>query len=405
MKRLLVINQYFPPDFASTGQYAFEICKSIGKEGIEVHVVTGQPSYTSSSPDALPYERLEGLHIYRVPIGKKKGRENFRIRITTYLRFLISSWFSCKKLLKSKKFHYILTFNNPPFVGIIGAYFAKKYKIKFLYIPHDIHPDILKATGWRVPSSVIWLWNRINNYIFSNSQKIIVISEGMKDILVERKKVPSEKIEIIPLWANPEIEETNQNCSIKKELGINDNELLFLYSGNMGTLHNLDLIIDAASLTQNLNVKFVFVGDGIKRKHLISRVMKEGLENVKFLPYQPKEKYENLLLSSDACFVVINPEAEKLAFPSKAFTFLSAGKPIIAVMSDKADIAKLINSAGCGWVVNNAEGLYDIIREISLNPELIKDCGKKAKESYKKYFKKETILARYREIFTKEFYS
>jgi glycosyltransferase involved in cell wall biosynthesis len=84
---------------------------------------------------------------------------------------------------------------------------------------------------------------------------------------------------------------------------------------------------------------------------------------------------------------------------------LSAGKPIIAVMSDKADIAKLINSTGCGWVVNNAEGLYEIIREISLNPELIKDCGKKAKESYKKYFKKETILARYREIFTKEFYN
>jgi glycosyltransferase involved in cell wall biosynthesis len=84
---------------------------------------------------------------------------------------------------------------------------------------------------------------------FLTVKRIIVISEGMKDILVERKKVPSEKIEVIPLWANPEIEETNQNCSIKKELGINDNELLFLYSGNMGTLHNLDLIIDGARLS------------------------------------------------------------------------------------------------------------------------------------------------------------
>jgi glycosyltransferase involved in cell wall biosynthesis len=402
MKRLLVINQYFPPDFASTGQYAFEICKSIGKEGIEVHVVTGQPSYTSSSPDALPYERLEGIHIYRVPLGKKKGRENFRIRITTYLRFLIGSWFSCKKLLKSKKFHYILTFHNPPFVGILGAYFAKKYKISFFYIPYDIHPDILEATGWKLPSFFIWLWNKINNYIFSNSQKIIVISEGMKDILVQRKKVPSEKIEVIPLWAQPEIEETNQNFSIKKELGINDDELLFLYSGNMGTLHNLDLIIDAARLTQNLNVKFVFVGDGIKRKHLISRVMKEGLENVKFLPYQPKEKYENLLLSSDACFVVINPEAEKLAFPSKAFTFLSAGKPIIAVMSDKADLARLIDSTGCGWVVNNVEGLSTIIREISIHPEQIKERANKAKEIYNKFFKKEIILVRYKNLFVQE---
>jgi len=401
MKRLLVINQYFYPDFASTGQYAFEICKSIAQEGIEVHVVTGQPSYTSSSPDALPYEILEGLHIYRVPMGKNKGRENFKIRIKTYLRFLFGAWSLCKKLLKSKKFHYILTFHNPPFVGILGAYFAKKYKISFFYIPYDIHPDILQVTGWRLPSFLIWLWNKINSYIFSNSKKIIVISEGMKNVLLEKKKVPPEKIEVIPLWAQPEIEKTTPNFSIKKELGIDTNELLFLYSGNMGTIYNLDLIIDVACMVRNLNIKFVFVGDGIKRKHLISRVMEEGLENnVKFLPYQPEDKYVNLLLSSDACLVVINPEAEKLAFPSKTFTFLSAGKPIIGIMSNDADLAKLINKTECGWIVNDEKTLFNLIYRIYNYPEEIKEKSKRANETYNTYFKKNKILEKYKKIFT-----
>lgn len=394
MKRLLVINQYFPPDVASTGQYAFNICEELAKSGIEVYVVTGQPSYTASSPEAPSYEVLSGIHIHRVSMGRNKGREKFKTRISGYFRFLLGAWFASQKLLKSRKFHYVLTFHNPPFVAVLGAYFAKKYKLRFIYIPYDIHPDILVATGWKLPLPLIWLWEKVNRYIFSRAERIVALCESMKNILVEEKKVPTEKVVVIPLWAKPEVSEVIKDLSTK-EVSLQDNEFLFLYSGNMGTLHNLDPIIDAAKLVSDLPVKFLFIGDGIKKQGLISRVRKEKINNVSFLPYQPEDRYLQLLLSSHACFVVLDPRVEKLAFPSRAFTFLSAGKPIIAILSPETDLAKLIIRYDCGWIANSGKEIAELIHTLCRNPLQISEKGKKAKETYLNNFKKEIIIKQY----------
>jgi len=116
VRRLLVINQYFYSDIALTGLYATEICSGLTRFGYDVYdvyVITGTPSYTIHSPDAPLFEILNGVKVYRVPLGHIKGRDTTKLRIKGYIKFLFGVWKKANELLKSNKFDFILTFHNP----------------------------------------------------------------------------------------------------------------------------------------------------------------------------------------------------------------------------------------------------------------------------------------------------
>lgn len=398
MKRLLVINQYYYPDLASTGQYAHDICTGLATYGFKIIVITGKPSYSENSPDAPYFEEIKSIKIYRISLGGIKGREDKKTRFKGYIRFLMGAWKKAREILKKEKFDIILTFHNPPFVGFLGSLIAKKYKLKFIYIPYDIHPDVLIKTGWKIPKLFIYLWEVINRLTFKTATKIVVLSEGMKKKLVENKRVPENKVIVIPLWAKPEIN-LNKNFSlIRKELGIKDNELFLLYAGNMGILHPLEIILEAVKKLKGIPVKFLFIGDGVKKKYLLEKVKKEGIQNVYFLPFQTEEKFVQILNSSDVCILTIGKGLENLAFPSKVFTFLSAGKPVITVADPNADIAKMVRVYDCGWNVRNENELALLLLSLCKFPEKIKIKGYKAKEMYNKLYKKEKIIERYAKL-------
>lgn len=398
VRRLLVINQYYAPDVASTGQYAADICSGLTSYGFEVHVVTGEPSYSINSPDAPDFEILNGVNVYRVPLGNVKGREDNKTRFKGYVRFLRGAWRLARKLLRLRKFDIILTFHNPPFVGLLGALLAKKYKIRFVYIPYDIHPDVLVATGWRIPKLFVWVWGVVNRMVFKVAEKVVVLSEGMKNTLVHGKKVPAEKIEIIPLWGKPELDATSSDNLIREELEVKDGELLLLYAGNMGILHPLDIIIEAAKRLQGKSVKFLFIGDGAKRRYLMERVKNENIKQVSFLPFQPVGKFIQILVSSDACLVTIGKGLENLALPSRIFTFMSAGKPIITIMNPEADVAKIIRENNCGWNVQTSDELAELILDLLKDPIELKQKGKQARKTYLNQFRRDKLIKQYAQL-------
>ena len=398
VRRLLVINQYYAPDVASTGQYAADICSGLTSYGFEVHVVTGEPSYSINSPDAPDFEILNGVNVYRVPLGNVKGREDNKTRFKGYVRFLRGAWRLARKLLRLRKFDIILTFHNPPFVGLLGALLAKKYKIRFVYIPYDIHPDVLVATGWRIPKLFVWVWGVVNRMVFKVAEKVVVLSEGMKNTLVHGKKVPAEKIEIIPLWGKPELDATSSDNLIREELEVKDGELLLLYAGNMGILHPLDIIIEAAKRLQGKSVKFLFIGDGAKRRYLMERVKNENIKQVSFLPFQPVGKFIQILASSDACLVTIGKGLENLALPSRIFTFMSAGKPIITIMNPEADVAKIIRENNCGWNVQTSDELAELILNLLKDPIELKQKGKQARKTYLNQFRRDKLIKQYAQL-------
>lgn len=398
-RKLLVVNQYYAPDLASTGQLAAEICESLAEQGFEILVVTGQPSYTALSPTAPPYEVRNGVSVHRISMGEIRGRERLRTRLAGYVRFLWGAFRKARSLARSERPEVVLTFSNPPFVGVIGAYLANRYGLRYVYVLHDIHPDILVATNWvHLPRSVFWAWERVHRWVLKRADDIIVLGDGMKHTLVKDKGVPPDKILVIPLWGRPELEPAPKDQAIRRELRIGDDELLLLYSGNMGIMHLLDPILDAAALIPDFPVHFLFVGDGQQRQHLVSRVQNEQLDRVRFLHFQPEDRFKRLVAAADACFVALQPGLEYLALPSKTFTFLSAGRPLISVMAPGADIARLVAETGCGWNVTGGEELARLVRYLVDHSDELARRGQQGRRVYEERFRRSTIIEEYARV-------
>lgn len=396
--KVLVINQYYAPDLASTGQLAAELCEGLVWRGFEVHVVTGQPSYSPRSPEAPAFEELNGVHVHRVPIWIK-GRERMAGRFFGYLQFLWGAWRQAKHLFKAGRFNTVLTFHNPPFVGLIGAQLVTCHRICFVYALYDIHPDVLLAMGWKLPRPAVKVWEAIHRYILTRAETVIVLGEAMKETL-EKKGVPSEKIVVIPPWGRPELcpLSRDQALRVRKELGVDDYSLLLLYAGNMGVMHPLDPLLDAAAALKGEPIHFLFVGEGVRRAQLMARAQEENLSNVTFLPYQPEERFARIVAASDACFVVLKPGLERLALPSRSFTFLSAGCPLITLMFPEAEIARLVMENGCGWNVTTAQELAGLIHRLLSNPQELTQKRVAAREAYEGNFLREGILNQYAEV-------
>jgi glycosyltransferase involved in cell wall biosynthesis len=398
MSKLLVINQYYAPDVASTGQLAAEICENLAASGTEVHVVTGQPSYTADSVEAPAYEIRNGVHIHRIEVGIK-GRERRVERILGYVKFLLGANRMARAIVNIEKPESILTFHNPPFVGWIGARLARKHNLRFTYAPYDIHPDVLIATGWlRLPRPIIWLWEAVNRYIFGSARSVIALGEGMRNTLIFGKGVSSSKVQVVPLWGRPEFSPATRDAGIRAELGIDEHAMMLLYSGNMGIMHHLEEILDAAAELRDAPVRFVFVGDGAKRETLLERVERNKLCNVQFLPFQTEERFARLVAASDVCLVVLEPGLEKLAVPSRSFTFLSAGKPLMTLMSPEADVARLITENFAGWNTESGDQMATQIGALLDQPKLLRHASENARRLYEARFTREKVLEKYRNI-------
>jgi len=393
--KLLVINQYYAPDIASTGQLAAELCESLVPKGFEVHVVTGQPSYSSKSPKAPAFEVKNDVQVHRVPIWFK-GREHLTVRVFGYLQFLWNAWWKASRLVKERSFDVVLTFHNPPFVGWLGATLVSKYRMPFVYVLYDIHPDVLLATGWKLPRLFVKIWEATHQYILDKATFVIVLGQFMKETLM-RKGVAAEKIITIPPWGRPELQPLarEQVLKVREELGIDEKALFFLYAGNMGIMHPLDPLLDAAIALKEEPVHFLFLGEGVRRAQLMSRAAREGLTRVTFFPYQHEERFAQIVGAADACFVVLQSGLERLAFPSRAFTFLSAGCPLITFMSPEAELAQLVERNNCGWNVTRTEELVKLVRNLLSQPDELFQKKSVARELYIKYFRREKVVEQY----------
>ena len=402
-KNILVINQYYEPDVASSGQLLAELCEGIVESGNKVTVVVAQPSYESNSEDAYPFELLNGVNVHRIPMNGTKGRANIVFRVLGYVRFLIFSIIKSLQLSKTEDFNVVMTLSNPPIIGIVGVYLSKKMKIPYVSVLYDIHPDIVEAMKWiSLPKFLFKIWNDMTSWIINNSDRTVVLGNGMKQNLINTKNADPNKVDIIPIWARPEFHPRDTNkTKVKDQFGIKNDHLLILFAGNIGIMQPVAPVIKAAVNLKNMPVTFLFLGGGVGMKSLADTIAQKKLTNVMILPYQPMDDFINLLSTSDACLVTLADGMEKLSVPSRAMTFMSAGKPIIAMMNDESDIAILIRDGSCGLVSDNFEGLVENIEFIVENPTQLLRMGKNARKKYEKDYSKSKVISEFDALFSK----
>lgn len=398
-RTIVVINQYYRPDIASSGQLLAELCEHLSSQGLTVHVITGQPSYTPDAPTAPECELLNGVTIHRVSLGKSIGKNTLSTRISGYCKFLWRSCVLTHKVTREANPQLIMTLSNPPIIGLVGGLVAKRRKIPFIYVLYDIHPDILIATKWMtIPKIFIKVWNISNSLIFRWATKIIVPSSTMKTTLVSSKSINPDKIRVIPNWARPEIKGQSSGTSTRSNLEIPQEHTVVLYAGNIGIMQQLDPILDAAYNLRKMPIHFLFIGEGEKKAELVLRANQEELTKVHFLPYQTEKQFAQIVLDSNACFVTLQPGLDAYSAPSRAYTFLSAGTPIISLMPEDTELAKLITSKECGWNVTNSDHLTQLLEYLLDNPDEYRTKGNHAQKLYFANYEESIVMGQYLKV-------
>lgn len=399
---LEVITQFFPPDFAATGQLIEELVKQFSQQGIHVEVFTGQPGYAFQTDTAPNVEKRDGMRIRR-----SRTAQLFPQRIRgKALNGVVFAARAALHLFKSVRYHNVLLLTTaPPFLPLIG-YFAKKlFNIPYVCILYDLYPDIaIKLDVISHDHRLAKIWRSINCHVWRNAEQLIVLSPEMKQQIATTCPDVFDKISVIHSWADPNqiapIEKQKNWFAWKHQLV---NRFTVLYSGNMGRCHDVDTLLKAASLLQDEPIQFVCVGGGAKRSLLIEQVEQAGLKNFLFLPYQDKEVLPYSLTACDLSLVSVSAGMEKLVAPSKLYPALAAGRPIAAVCSRKSYLNELIADAECGATFENgdAHGLAKFIRLLSRDRQLTQQMGESGRQYLQANFTPEIIAQQYIEVLEK----
>ena len=399
--RVLVLNQYYPPDVAATGTIVATICEALAETGADVLAIVGQPSYVDEAADAPGHEVFGRLTIRRVPMGGLRGRRRFTTRFVGYLRFLYGAW---RESTRVQRPDIVVTFHNPPLLATLGSLLARRFGVPFVYIVQDIHPDILVRTGWAgLPQWLIWTWRRLNRAAFARARLVITLTDAMRDHLTAAYGVAAASIAVIPIWGQPDLGHIRPGAGAKDEarrtlrLPVQPGDLVIVHAGNMGVMHPVETLVSAAALVRDLPVHFFLAGDGVRRKRIEDLVRELDLRKVHLLPYQSARDFELLVEAADVCAVILQVGLEALCLPSRAMTFMSAGRPILAIMHENAPISRDLARVGAGWSSATADGVAEILRMLVDSQHRLAAAGESAKSLHADSYQLRSLVRRYTE--------
>ena len=397
--KLLIITQFFPPDYAATGQLIQELAEQLGNHNVRVNVFTGQPGYAFKQKQAPVVEVSKNLRVQRSKIRQFCGK---RIRSKT-LNGIIFTLTAVKYLLiNARKNDAVILTTAPPFLSIVGYLINLLFKLDYICLIYDLYPDAAVELG--VVSrhhAIAKLWHQINAVVWHRSKKIVVLSETMKQRIVARHPTIAAKITVIHNWADPTwiepIDKKNNWFAHEQEI---DREFTVLYSGNLGYCHDLDTIINTAKLLKDRPIKFIFIGAGAK--YHIGREMaaESNLNNCKFLPYQDKANLPYSLTACDLSLVSIAAGFEGVIAPSKVYGIMAASKAIAAICEPDSYLRQLITNAKCGAAFDNNDSgnLARFILALAADPQLAARMGTAGRQYMKNHFTPQIIARQYYEV-------
>lgn len=367
-KKLWIITELYYPENNQTGYYMTQIGEGL-TEVFDVKIICGQPNYAFRGTIAPKHEIHKDVEIFRVR-GTTLDKNILLFRLVNMITHGCSVFFTA--LLKIKKNDEVLTVSAPPSLPFLAALAAKIKGVEYSVIIQDKYPEILIAVKKaKTDGLFIRVFNRINRWLYRNARKIIVVGRDMKDVVerqMDYKTNRNQNLVVIPNWAAlEEIEpQPKMENELLKKLGIAD-KFIFLYAGNMGHPQDVESIIECAGkLKDHDQIRFIFIGGGVKRKWVESQIEKQRLENVFLLDPQPREEQTNFLNACDVGFVSLVNRMYGVAMPSRTYNFLAAGKPILALTEKNSEVERIILEENVGWTVEpqNPELLLKAILEI-----------------------------------------
>ena len=398
---VLFLTQHYPPEAAPTGQLLAELAEDLIAQGFRVTVLAGRTSYSVVDDDGRTghHERSGDLEIIRT-FSTRFPRTSTLGRILNWLSYPISSFL--RGTMRIRRPDLVVAYSAPPTAPAAGLLLALRWRAKFVLYVQDIYPDIAVAVGALRSGIFTRIWGFLNGFAYRRSNAVLALGDCMAARL-RGKGVPNDRIVVVHNWADGERLNPmpGRENSLREAWGLND-RFVVLYSGNLGMAHDFGPVCAALGklISYRDRLAFLFIGDGVRRRQLEGFVQREHLEDlVQFRDYVPQDQLSQSLGLGDAGLVTTLEGTEGLVVPSKLYSYLAMGKPVLAVSGRSNEVSEIVQSAQCGFVIRTAEELVGAIEALMADPGMCEEMGQRARTVFEERFERRSATARIGEVF------
>jgi colanic acid biosynthesis glycosyl transferase WcaI len=300
--------------------------------------------------------------------------------------------------LRREKYDVILCTNGSFFTGV-AAYTSGGIKgTPFVYNVQDLYPETPVAQGQLTNRRAIEGLARIERFMYRRARHITVITPTFRKNLVREKRVPAHKVSVIPNFVDTEfIRPLPKENAFSKHHSLN-NRFVVTHAGNLGYVYDLETMLDAAALLRSeRELVFLIVGTGVLREPLETKVKQLGLDNVRFLDFQPYEALPHLRAASDVQVSLYRPGAARYSMPSKLYEIMASGRPVLASAETGSDVANLISETHCGLCISpqNANELAQAVLRLKNDAGLRAEMGRQGRRAAEQEYSLETVVNQY----------
>ena len=398
-KDILFLCQFFYPEHNSSATLPFDTAKYLAANGFMVDALCGYPKEYSNEKDVPLRETKDGVNIRRLRYIQL-GRWKKIARLVNYFSFTVSVLLKVFLLCKYKS---IIVYSNPPVLPFVAVLANMLFGTKIVFVAYDVYPEVAYASGSLKPGSLIDRGMRIiNKMMYKRVDKVVALTDEMKEfILANRKGITGDKVVVIPNWAHEKTTEPTPEAYDR--FGYSPDQFIVSYFGNMGICQEMNTLMDAVeAMKDNDKVRFLFVGHGSKKSVIEDRIKEQNLTNAQMIDFLTGEAFEQAVAISSVCVVSLEKGLKGMCAPSKFYSYLQGGKPIISITEKGSYIEKEIKEQSIGFSVAIGETEYLVwcINDMSNKPAATKKMGRLSAHLYEQCYRSDISWRKYCTIFS-----
>jgi len=349
--RIAVLCPHFAPDTAPTGEVITRIVHELAALGHELHVVAALPWYREHCIEAgwdgkwVRREITPWGSITRVHPFPGSDKRNLLRRAFGFLGFSALAGLSS---LRGGRVDAVIAMSPPLTMGLTGWVTHLVRRGPLVFNIQDVFPDAAVETGAITNERIIAVARWLERVSYHRAAAVTVLSDDLRDNVVAKVK-PSHRnrVHVIPNFVDTDfIVPGDRLTPLRAELGIGP-EPVVLYAGNVGFSQSLEMVVEAARRFPQAT--FLINGDGAARSTL--QGIAHGLANVRFSGYQPKERVPEVLATGDIHLVPLKLGLGRVSVPSKTYSILAAGRPVLAAIDPGTEVPRMLEASGGGVAV------------------------------------------------------
>jgi glycosyltransferase involved in cell wall biosynthesis len=364
-----VLHIVHSPELSGPQRHLFDIAKSIDKDRFSLEV---------ACPEGWLSKELEKNNVRTYNIELKDG-------------FSITSLLSLYRIARIGSYDIIHAHMGRAgiYAKLVGILTGKPVIVTEHLVAYD-HSWIKNPVKRRL--------HLIGHKLTNRMVKLIIAVSGVtRDAYIERQGVSPHKIIIMHNFVDTDLfAEKEKKEKIRRELGIDKDNLVVGFLGRLDWRKGLKTIVDAAEGLKG--VKFLIVGDGNARDDLIAEIKRKGVDK-DFILTGLRQDVPVLMKAMD--IFIFPTTAPYESFGLVVIEAMAAGLPVIA--SDIGPLREIINNGEDGILIPPKDGdaLRIAIERLIKNKDLMKKLAEKGRKTVHEKFSLKKRIKEIEEVYEK----